>query len=85
MSKAITVDMVNKRQRQLILYLHRNPEDSDKFSIYLSLNWAGLTITRVGQCLIRKGLIKKIEGDPPAYELTEKTKQFIDEFRGRGY
>ena len=85
MSDAPTVGMVNKRQRQLILYLYRNPENGDKFSIYFSLDWPNLTVTRVGQCLIRKGLIRKLEGNPPIYELTNKAKEYINVFRGRGY
>lgn len=76
---------VSRKQRQFILYLFRNPEDNHKPTIYLELNWPSLTVTRIGQSLIRKGLVRKVAGDPPTYELTKKCMDIVDLFRGRGY
>lgn len=76
---------VSRKQRQLILYLFRNPEDNDKPTMYLELNWPNQTVARIGQSLVRKGLIRKVPGDPPTYELTRRCIDIVDLFRGRGY
>ena len=75
-------NILNKRQRRLLLYLYYNPSKNRKFDIYIELNWPNLTVTRIGYCLIRKGFIKKVSEEPPAYALTRKSKDYVQALRG---